>query len=112
MAADYYQTLGVERNASKSDLKQAFRKLAREYHPDVNDSPDAKEKFNEISTAYSVRDLQSINSFFSLPCRCLVVWMVSAGGFTSLAEVAAMVPEVMLGVRDTYADAVLRDSSG
>lgn len=54
MAADYYQTLGVDRNASKADLKQAFRKLARQYHPDVNDSPEAKEKFNEISNAYTV----------------------------------------------------------
>ncbi|CAM9639855.1 unnamed protein product, partial [Sphacelaria rigidula] len=54
MAADYYDTLGVGRSASKSELKSAFRKLARQYHPDVNDAPDAQEKFNEISTAYSV----------------------------------------------------------
>lgn len=54
MGADYYDVLGVDRSASKSDLKTAFRKLAREYHPDVNDSPEAKERFTEISNAYTV----------------------------------------------------------
>ncbi|CAM9577015.1 unnamed protein product, partial [Hapterophycus canaliculatus] len=54
MGRDLYQVLGVDRNADKAELKSAFRKLAREYHPDVNDSPDASEKFNEISNAYTV----------------------------------------------------------
>ncbi|CAM9252101.1 unnamed protein product [Ectocarpus sp. 12 AP-2014] len=54
MGRDFYEVLGVDRGADKSQLKSAFRKLAREYHPDVNDSPGASEKFNEISTAYSV----------------------------------------------------------
>lgn len=54
MAADYYDILGVDRNCSKAELKSAFRKLARQYHPDVNDAPDAENKFNEISQAYTV----------------------------------------------------------
>lgn len=54
MGRDLYDVLGVDRNADKAELKSAFRKLAREYHPDVNDSPDAGEKFNEISNAYTV----------------------------------------------------------
>ena len=54
MGRDFYEVLGVDRNADKSELKSAFRKLAREYHPDVNDSPGAEEKFNEISNAYTV----------------------------------------------------------
>lgn len=54
MAADYYEILGVDRNCSKAELKSAFRKLARQYHPDVNDAPDAETKFNEISQAYTV----------------------------------------------------------
>lgn len=54
MGADLYEVLGVDRGCSKADLKSAFRKLAREYHPDVNDSPEAKDKFNEISQAYTV----------------------------------------------------------
>ncbi len=51
---DYYEVLGVSRSASESDLKSAFRNLARKYHPDVNDAPDAEDKFKEINTAYRV----------------------------------------------------------
>lgn len=51
---DYYEILGVNRNASPDDLKAAFRTLARQYHPDVNKSPDAEERFKEINEAYAV----------------------------------------------------------
>lgn len=51
---DYYEILGVPRNASSEDLKSSFRKLARNYHPDVNKAPDAEEKFKEINEAYAV----------------------------------------------------------
>jgi molecular chaperone DnaJ len=51
---DYYEVLGVSRNASEDDLKSAFRKLARQYHPDVSQDPDAEEKFKEINEAYAV----------------------------------------------------------
>jgi molecular chaperone DnaJ len=51
---DYYEILGVQRNASLDDLKSAFRQLARQYHPDVNKSPDAEERFKEINEAYAV----------------------------------------------------------
>jgi molecular chaperone DnaJ len=51
---DYYEVLGVSRNASEDDLKSAFRQLARQYHPDVSDDPDAEEKFKEINEAYAV----------------------------------------------------------
>ena len=51
---DYYEVLGVSRDASESDLKGAFRKLARKYHPDVSDAPDAEEKFKEANEAYGV----------------------------------------------------------
>ena len=51
---DYYEILGVERNASQEDLKSAFRRLARQYHPDVNKSADAEERFKEINEAYAV----------------------------------------------------------
>ena len=52
---DYYQSLGVSRDASQDDLRKAFRKLAREYHPDVaKDKKSAEEKFKEINEAYEV----------------------------------------------------------
>jgi len=69
MGRDFYEVLGVDRGADKRELKSAFRKLAREYHPDVNDSPGAAEKFNEISNAYSV----SSRAAPSTPARALLL---------------------------------------
>lgn len=54
MAKDFYETLNVQRDASKEDIKRAYRKLARQYHPDVNKEPGAEETFKEISRAYEV----------------------------------------------------------
>lgn len=54
MARDYYEVLGVSRNASQEEIQQAFRRLARRYHPDVNRDPGAEERFKEINEAYDV----------------------------------------------------------
>lgn len=54
MARDYYEVLGVQRNASKDEIKKAFRSLARQYHPDVSQEQDAEAKFKEINEAYEV----------------------------------------------------------
>ena len=51
---DYYDILGVSKNLSKEEIKKTYRKLALKYHPDKNKSPDAEEKFKEISEAYGV----------------------------------------------------------
>ncbi|MGC8670047.1 MAG: molecular chaperone DnaJ [Candidatus Micrarchaeia archaeon] len=54
MAKDYYEILGVSKNASLDEIKRAYRELALKYHPDRNKSPDAEEKFKEINEAYAV----------------------------------------------------------
>ena len=51
---DYYEILGIERGASDPEIKKAFRKLAREVHPDVSDAPDAETHFREAAEAYEV----------------------------------------------------------
>jgi len=51
---DFYEVLGLRRDASAEDIQRAYRKLARTYHPDVNKSPEAEEKFKEVSEAYDV----------------------------------------------------------
>ena len=55
---DYYEVLGVSKDADDKELKKAFRSLARKYHPDKNDAPDADEKFKEIQEAYAVLSIQ------------------------------------------------------
>ncbi|MBL7497575.1 J domain-containing protein [Frankia sp. CNm7] len=54
MARDYYEALGVSREAPGEEIQQAYRKLARRYHPDVNKDPAAEERFKEINNAYQV----------------------------------------------------------
>jgi len=51
---DYYEVLGIQRSANKEEIKNSYRKLALQYHPDRNKSPGAEEKFKEISEAYAV----------------------------------------------------------
>ena len=51
---DYYEVMGVSRDASQDDIKKAYRKLARKYHPDVSDAADSEEKFKELGEAYEV----------------------------------------------------------
>src|SRR5512136_3100052 len=51
---DYYEVLGVARTASSEEIKAAFRKLARQYHPDVSQEANAEERFKEINEAYAV----------------------------------------------------------
>ncbi len=54
MSGSLYETLGVNESASAEEIKKAYRRLARKYHPDINKSPDAEEKFKEINAAYEI----------------------------------------------------------
>jgi curved DNA-binding protein len=51
---DYYETLGVPRDATSEQIRSAYRKLARRYHPDINEDEDAEERFKEVAEAYEV----------------------------------------------------------
>ena len=52
MSKDYYSTLGVNKGANEEEIKKAYRKLSKKYHPDINKEPDAEDKFKEVSEAY------------------------------------------------------------
>lgn len=54
MDKDYYKIMGVNEDASDKDIKMAYRRLARKYHPDISKEPDAEERFKEMGEAYEV----------------------------------------------------------
>jgi curved DNA-binding protein len=67
---DYYAVMGVARDASADDIKRAYRRLARKYHPDVSKEPDAEERFKEIGEAYEVlRDEEKRAAYDQLGSR-------------------------------------------
>ena len=51
---DYYEVLGLSKGASDEEIKRAYRKMAKKYHPDINKEPGAEEKFKEVNEAYGV----------------------------------------------------------
>jgi len=78
---DYYETLGVTRDASKDDLRSAYRKLARRYHPDVNKESDAEQRFKEINEAYQVLNDDELRAQYDRFGHAGLEGQAGAGGF-------------------------------
>ena len=80
MARDYYETLGVSRDADKEEIKQAYRRLARKYHPDVNKEAGAEERFKEINRAYEVLSEPEVRARYDRFGEAGVSGAAAAGG--------------------------------
>lgn len=67
-----YETLGVSKNASADEIKKAYRRLARQYHPDINKEKGAEEKFKEINAAYEIlSDEKNAHNTINTETPCL-----------------------------------------
>ena len=81
MARDYYALLGLRRDAGQDEIKRAYRRLARELHPDVNPDPETQEKFKEISQAYEVLSDPEKRQMYDLGADPFATSTPGAGGF-------------------------------
>ncbi len=85
--ADYYETLGVSRNADKEEIKRAYRRLARKYHPDVNKEAGAEERFKEINRAYEVLSEPEMRARYDRFGEAGVSGAAGAAGFQDLGDI-------------------------
>lgn len=79
---DYYEVLSVDRGANADEIKKSYRKLARQYHPDVNKSPDAEAKFKEVNEAYEILSDEKKRAAYDRFGHAGVESAAGAGGFT------------------------------
>ena len=95
-----YEVLGLDKNATKSDIKKAYRKLAKEYHPDSNDSPDAEKKFKEIQKAYdSLTDPNKFKKPFTNPVDDFLNQKRKRKAPNISVELELTLEEIMFGVK-------------
>jgi len=87
MARDYYEILGVSRDADQEDLKQAYRRLARKYHPDVNKEAGAEERFKEINRAYEVLSEPETRARYDRFGEAGIGSAASAAGFQDFGDI-------------------------
>jgi molecular chaperone DnaJ len=87
MARDYYEILGVARNTDKEEIKRAYRRLARKYHPDVNKEPGAEERFKELNRAYEVRSEPEMRSRYDRFGEAGVAAGAGAAGFQDYGDI-------------------------
>jgi curved DNA-binding protein CbpA len=93
MPTDYYEVLGVQKSASESDIKQAYRRLARTHHPDVSaDKANAEAKFKEINEAYSILSDQQKRQVYDRYGHAGVGAGAGAGGFGAVVPAQAALP--------------------
>ncbi len=83
---DYYEVLGVSKKADESDLKRAYRDLARRYHPDLNPGPKAEERFKKINEAYAVLSDAKLRGRYDRYGHSAVNAGDSAGGFDNVVD--------------------------
>jgi molecular chaperone DnaJ len=86
MARDYYEILGVAREVDKEEIKQAYRRLARKYHPDVNSETGAEERFKEINLAYEVLSEPETRARYDRFGEAGVGSAAGAGGFQDMGD--------------------------